>query len=102
MTNYKTLKYPQNQSLSIYFSKISWGDMPPDPPSISMLHMLIVLCTITQIHDCILYIHKEKLTHMHTPSSLTVHGPYPLESGSSGPADIHTYHETKNCLMTCM
>ena len=40
-------KFPQIQSQSIYFIKISWGGMPPDSPSISMLCMLIVLCTIT-------------------------------------------------------
>ena len=32
-----TLKCPQIQSQSIHFSKFSWGGMPPDPPSISML-----------------------------------------------------------------
>ena len=29
----------------VYFSKFSWGGMPPDPPSYSMLRMLGVLCT---------------------------------------------------------
>ena len=43
-----TLKYPQIQSQSIYFSKFSWGGMPPDPPSISMLRMLIVLRTMAK------------------------------------------------------
>ena len=38
-----TPKFPQIQSQSIYFSKISWGGMPPDSPSIRMLRMLIVL-----------------------------------------------------------
>ena len=28
-----TTRMPQNQSQSIYFSNIFWGDMPPDPPS---------------------------------------------------------------------
>ena len=42
--NILTLKLPQIQSQSIYFSKISWGDMPPNPLSISMLRMLI--CTM--------------------------------------------------------
>ena len=42
-----TLKYSQIQSQSTKFSKISWGGMPPDPPSISMLRMLIVLHIIT-------------------------------------------------------
>ena len=32
-----TLSYSQIQSQSTKFSKISWGDMPPDPPSFSML-----------------------------------------------------------------
>ena len=43
--NILTLKCPQIQSQSIYFSKFSWGGMPPDPPS-SILCMLIVLRTI--------------------------------------------------------
>ena len=34
------------QYFSIYFSKFSWGGMPPDPPSSSMQSMLgSVLCT---------------------------------------------------------
>ena len=40
-SNNLTLKCPQNQSQSIHFSKIFWGGMPPDPPSISMLRMLV-------------------------------------------------------------
>ena len=47
----KTLKCSQIQSQSIYFSKFSWGGMPPDPPSISMLRMLIVLRTIMKTRD---------------------------------------------------
>ena len=47
----KILKCSQIQSQSIYFSKISWGGMPPDPPSISMLRMLIVLRTIMNTQD---------------------------------------------------
>ena len=45
-----SLKYPQIQSRSIYFSKFSWGGMPPDPPSMSMLCMLIFLRTIAKEH----------------------------------------------------
>ena len=43
----KTLKCSQIQPLSIYFM----GGMPPDPTSISMLHMLIVLLTIMNTQD---------------------------------------------------
>jgi len=42
-----TLKCPQIQSQSIYFSKISLG-VAPRPPSNNMLCMLIVLRTITR------------------------------------------------------
>ena len=38
------------------FYKIFWGGMPPDPPSISMLRMLIVvLCTINLTSNFTLY-----------------------------------------------
>ena len=47
--NILTLKCSQIQSQSIYFSTFSWGGMPPDPPNISMLCMLIVLCTMKRI-----------------------------------------------------
>ena len=30
-----------NSVFGIYFSKFSWGRMPPDPPSFSMLRMLV-------------------------------------------------------------
>ena len=45
--NRLTLKCPPIQSQSIYFSKFFWGGLPPDPPTVSILHMLIVLRTIT-------------------------------------------------------
>ena len=32
-------KWPQKQSQSIYFLEISWGSMPPDPPSLTCLCM---------------------------------------------------------------
>ena len=35
------------------FSKFFWGGMPPDPPSISMLHMLIVLRTMEHFLDAL-------------------------------------------------
>ena len=46
-----TPKFPQIQSQSIYFL----GGMPPDLPSISILLMLIVLCTITHMYNHLLY-----------------------------------------------
>ena len=43
------IHYPHSQMSpdSISEHLFFWGNMPPDPPSISMLHMLIVLHTIT-------------------------------------------------------
>ena len=32
------MKDPEIPSQRTYFSKFSWGGMPPDPPSISMLY----------------------------------------------------------------
>ena len=46
-----TLKWPQIQSQSIYFSKSFWGDMSPHTPSINMLRMLIVH-TMEHIYRC--------------------------------------------------
>ena len=41
------------QSQRMYFSKFSWGGMPPDPPTISMLRMLIVLRIILKVQSSI-------------------------------------------------
>ena len=41
---------PSSISEHLFF-KIFLGGMPPDPPSISMLCMLIVLCTIAKEHQ---------------------------------------------------
>ena len=49
--------HPKMPLISEYlFYKIFWGGMPPDPPSISMLRMLIVvLCTINLTSNFTLY-----------------------------------------------
>ena len=38
-------KMPSHAISEEVIFKFSWGGMPPDPPSDSMLRMLVVLCT---------------------------------------------------------
>ena len=53
-------------SQSIYFQKFPQGGMPPDPSSISMLCMLIVLCKIAT-HNQMLHFICVTMPDLETP-----------------------------------
>ena len=56
IAKYIDSKIPSDSISEHLFFKFSWGHAPR-PPSISMLPMLIVLCTIIHDHSCTIKLH---------------------------------------------